>query len=367
MKKIGIVTFHNSLNYGAVLQAYALQEILGKNYNASVVNYKSLVMHNENLNFYNRVKKITKSILKWVIFYHRSYLIKTKENRFKDFINNNLNLSSKYNSKTIFKANNEYDAFISGSDQVWNTKLTKRDWNYYLAFADSNKKYSYAASFGGSSILEEDKDKIKNYLGDYQSLLVRESSGKKIITDLGISEKEIEVVSDPVFLLNKEDWVNKLKLEKSNDKYIVLYLVAKQKDLVEYAKSLSKETGYKVKFINLYNEKREDCNEFQNILDAGPQEFLELILNAQYVLTTSFHALAFSLVFNVPFIYELNNEKNNNNSRLENIAKYFNVENYEINSITNPMIYSWKEINEKLSKYQNDSKEILFRSLEDIK
>lgn len=167
MKKIGIVTFHNSLNYGAVLQAYALQEILGKNYDASVVNYKSLVMHNENLNFYNSVKKITKSILKWVIFYHRSYLIKTKENRFKDFINNNLNLSSKYNSKTIFKANNEYDVFVTNSIFLLNKEEWKNKLNiirYFYVGSYEINSMNYTIVYNWTKI----NKKFSNYINDLE-------------------------------------------------------------------------------------------------------------------------------------------------------------------------------------------------------
>ena len=120
----------------------------------------------------------------------------------------------------------------------------------------------------------------------------------------------------------------------------------------------------KVIFYNSFGTKNVD-DSFENYIDAGPIEFLSLIYNADLVISTSFHALAFSLIFNTPFIYELNKEKGNNNSRLENLATIFDIKGRELQSV-NELEFEeieWNKINIKLEKYRMDSEKVLFESL----
>ena len=185
MKKIGIITFHRALNYGAKLQAYALQETLKAEYDVSIIDYRCPFIENIYYNPFFKKKKSIKFLIKNILCYKKlKQLNIAKKQLYDEFLKFDLqylNISSKkYLPENIAEANNEYDYFIAGSDQIWNLRLTGRDWNYFLEFADNSKKYSYAASFGGG-IQDEDIIDIANRLKTFQSLLVRERSGVNII------------------------------------------------------------------------------------------------------------------------------------------------------------------------------------------
>lgn len=104
-----------------------------------------------------------------------------------------------YTEETVSELNKVFDIVISGSDQIWNDRIFKDDWNYLLPFLNDEKKYSYAASFGGDQILSQNTDRFKLYLQSYKSLLIREQSGYSIIKGLGIDREDVKVVADPVF------------------------------------------------------------------------------------------------------------------------------------------------------------------------
>ena len=235
-----------------------------------------------------------------------------------------------------------------------------------MSFTTDEKKYSYAASFGTTDISDEHKVEIKNFLSKFQVLLLREKTGLNIINDLGIDNERSYCVCDPVFLLDKLTWINKFSLYHQNSQdYILVYIVAKQTNLIEFAKKLARERKLKLKFLNLSGNRHICPKGFENILDAGPIEFLNLIYNAKYVLTTSFHALAFSIIFNIPFYYELNKSLHNNNDRLIHLSEVFNVENKEIISgeYNEHDDYDWKDINCRLKDYKSESIRILQDSL----
>src|SRR5699024_8399387 len=123
-----------------------------------------------------------------------------------------------------------YDLFISGSDQVWNLKLTNNDYNYFLKFVkDDNKKVSYASSFGYSNIPEEYRENSIKYLNKYKIITVREKKGQQIIEN--IVKRNATTVLDPTLLLNKEEWMKLAKPPtfKMPNKYILLYLVSPTK------------------------------------------------------------------------------------------------------------------------------------------
>ena len=368
MAKVGIMTFHRANNYGAVLQAYALQKTLEQNHETVIIDYRSKSIE----------RRYHKKGIKQNIRYQAKLILKPtetlsqrkKNKKFDNFRDRHLKLSKPYDATNISQSNELFDMFIAGSDQVWNNRIINSDWNYFLSFANPEKCFSYAASFGGDSIDTNELIDISRYLLKFSCILVREKTAFKILEDCGIEKNKMKDVADPVFLLSKKEWVDMLHLDNiSKEEYILVYCVAKGRLIYDFARSLSAKTGYNIKFINL-NSKRSECpNDFENIMDAGPIDFLNLILNAKCVITTSFHALAFSLIFNKPFYYELNNEKKNNNSRLENIASIFNIQNRAIDEVTvdeKLNTIDWGVIDKKIELYNTTSRKILFNSLHGI-
>lgn len=363
MKRIAIVTFHRAMNCGAMLQAYALQEVLRKKHNAVILDYRCEELeyvYGYKKNFKKHLRCLGKFFLK-----HNSWVQETKRFRlFVEFSDKYFVKSARYNSKNVVDANEKFDIFIAGSDQIWNPKWSNEDWNYYLNFADSLKRYSYAASFGGDTIDNKYKVQITKYLKTFQSILLREYSGLNLLKILDVHNRNVGVVCDPVFLLSKNEWLKRFNLNPSKKGYIFLYFATNQTNSVQLAKKLAKKMGEKVIFYNSFATKNID-ESFENCIAAGPSEFLSLIYNADLVISTSFHALAFSLIFNVPFIYELNKEEKNNNSRLENLATIFKIKGRELQSVDDIEYeeINWDRINACLEKYKSDSEKALFESI----
>lgn len=357
MKKIGIVTFHRALNYGAKLQAYALMETLNQKEDAYILDYRC-----DAIEFFYFRRKTIKDILKRILFPKYCRDLSIRRQRFEKF-NNLYKMTKMYTPENIQDSNEELDAFITGSDQVWNPIITGSDYNYFLSFADTGKAYSYAASFGKARISDWDEEKVHELLMKFKCLLTREKTASDMIHEF--DKKLIAYpVLDPVFLLSKEQWMKKLdlKVEVPREKYIFVYIVAQQTYTLERAKKIASEKGLRILFVDA---ERNADKIFTKVNNAGPVEFLNLLLNAELVITTSFHALAFSLIFNVPFQYELSREKVNANSRLSDLAEGIGIGEFEFLDSTSPVseVYNWNEIGKKLDRLKKASKEKLFETL----
>lgn len=365
MKKIGIMTFHRAKNYGAMLQSYALQETLNKKFDTYLVDYRCPEIEEKYYAKKTLVRKI-KNFLK--LFFQTEYILSVnkKNRRFNEFVNNFLKTSKPYYAQNIAEANNEFDAFIAGSDQIWNMKWSGTDWNYFLEFADSNKKFSYAVGLG-NSIDEAYKMRILKDVESFQAILTREEDGRRLLKSIGV-KKEIGTVCDPVFLLGKKEWTEKLALEqieKKRKKYLLLYFVAKPTDAIPFAKKIAEQDDLEIVYVNI-NAEKNIPSDFTDVIGIGPREFLGLIKNAEVVITTSFHAMAFSLIFNKNFYYELCKDGSNNNSRLENLANICDVTDREILTSypTRENEINWDAVNNSINCYAKDSLRVLLDKIE---
>lgn len=324
--KIGIITYHRAKNLGAMLQSYALQKTIEKySGNCEIIDYR-----NENMEEAYKVKKTNeiKSIKEKI----KNILLKKKNVEFekaRDEFNSKVQKISieKYNKENIRRANNIYDVFITGSDQVWNPKLNYKDNNYFLDFVtDNKKKNSYAASFGTNILESKEKEIIKNKLKDFNKISVREKEGQEIVEKL--TNRKADVVLDPTLLLNKKQWENLMenkRLEK--ERYIFVYTIASTPTIFEFAKRLAKEKRCKLICFNSSYKKHLGM---KNLNKVSPQDFLNYIENAEYVVTSSFHGLCFSINFQKQFYYELDENKQNNNSRLITLTQMLNLEDRRI-------------------------------------
>lgn len=366
MKKVGVVTLHRAWNYGAKLQAYALVKKLGEKYDSGIVDYRCAHIENQYYKKGNKIARALKLPIKFILQYPVMKIHYGRKKKFEEFDKKHLITNSKiYNEKNIKDAVNDYDAFVAGSDQVWNTDITGNDYNYFLDFAPSDMRYSYAASFGDKAYNDEEKELISSQLKNFNSVLLREKTGVEFAESLNIGRK-IEQVSDPVFLLSKDEWIESLGLErKENEKYIFVYLVAKDDNLLAFAKAQAKKMGCGIKYVN-WDEKAICPDGMTNVKNVGPVEFLQNVLGASLVLTTSFHGMAFSVIFNKPFYYELSKRPKNNNSRLCNLAEIFNLYGREITSADardDEFGIDWDKVNPVLREYSENSKKALLNSL----
>lgn len=362
IKKVGILTFHRAINYGAVLQAYALSSILQEKYDVNVIDYECKQISKNSIIESSKLKKL----IKYIIFPRMMTDKKKRINKFNEFVRDWLPLSTPYNESNIELTNGKYDMFVVGSDQVWNLRVTGNDMNYFLKFTTDYKKYSYAASFGGSPrIFESKKREIKEALSSFQALLVRENDAVKYINEAGIST-EAKLTCDPVFLLSSEIWIKKMNLKKTKSKkgYVFVYIVAQDDHAITFAMNLAKEKNLDVVVNQLYKGKNSYIKGTISSMDAGPLDFLQLILNAECVVTTSFHAMAFSIIFNVDFYYELSKDANNKNSRLVSLAEIFGLHSRQIDANNKKeQNIDWEYINNVTKKYSDESKKLLFDSL----
>lgn len=334
---IKTITCHNVYNYGASLQAYALQQYLESlGHDVEIIDFQPWFHQDRyNKNYIDHKRKLYKffhffpsilNILHSIKDRHQIDEMKKMWGRkiaFDNFTHEYLHLTRRYNtSQELQDDPPTADVYVAGSDQIWNTESRNgKEPGYYLDFGDA-KKISYAASFAVSKIQEELKSFVKGELSNFQHISVREKTGLSILEDLGI--KGGVQVMDPVFLLDKEEWsILSSKAKDYNlavNKYILVYDFLCDNRIASLVKILKEKSG----FISV------SINDFQNlpyvdknIDDAGPLEFISLIKNASMVVCSSFHATAFSLIFNKPFyVFPLNSQKNS--SRMEDLLHMIN-------------------------------------------
>lgn len=293
--KIGIFTFHNVPNFGAALQTYASTYFLKQLgcVDVHVIDYHSKGNSEEfspiEIKKKNSLTKSSlKRLIKTIIYYYCVKDYKIKYNRFQKFKNMYFSLDSKFDQNAI-----EYKCLFYGSDQIWNPEITNRDLTY---FGSSSPKgtivASLAASCGDVSTIADDillLDEIKKF--NYIS--VRENSLKDYLLSKGIPAQNI---LDPVFLLSKEDYINSLGLEaNSNPPYVFVYDLQNNPLLLQLAKRIAKERKLKIHHVCGFMKFGSPFT--KGSYTEGPKEFLNELYNADYVITNSFHGLAFSLIF----------------------------------------------------------------------
>lgn len=321
MKSVGLMTCYMD-NYGACLQAYALQQsIIKAGHKCEIIKYTPI----RNLKDYGPVMTIGRTVyrsFKGIInvnFRFDNYRHQYFERFRKEYLTfskmNYLNDFDLYNHTPI------YDCYVTGSDQIWNPNLYggKNNLAYFLDFVpEGKKKIAYAPSIGVSSISDACAQEMAALLSKFDAISVREEDGKQIIDR--ISNCGCRVVLDPTLLISKEEWNVLIGKRIIKKQYILLYLFGNRSYIKEFVEYVSKKTGMMV--VTLPFNEREYRSDYIKIKRAGPIEFINLIKYASLVITDSFHATAFSINLHAPFYSLLRNEsgdKNNMNSRIFNM------------------------------------------------
>ncbi len=306
MKKVAIITIQ-SRNYGNRLQNYALQEII-----------KSFGLQVDTLRRGKKPKR--KEQIKRNFKYFFQKLLKTKGAKFTRF-EKNIKKSSLYitANNAPKELNDKYDYFVVGSDQVWNPYyefLGKVD---LLYFADNRKKIAYAASFGVDELPDSEEVKYKKYLKKFASISVREEAGAKIVNAL--IEENVPVVLDPTMLLSASQWE---KVEKKPEcfpkqKYVLIYsLGTRSQEFKDTIAKVKEKKCYRV--IDILERKHNGLE-----YPIGPAEFIFMLHYAELILTDSFHAAVFSILFHKK-VQVFNREDQKLNSRIINLFKMCGLE-----------------------------------------
>jgi len=303
--KVGVVTFHSANNYGATLQTWALQKVLKDlGADASVINYHPDVI--DALYDPMQLSKGPKRYAKILKLKMQGSKGLKRYNKFQKFLKKNFKLTGDFRTYDQLKAANlALDAYIVGSDQVWNpTHIGGYDPAYYLEFAQAGaKKISYAASVGTDYINPKYKDNMKNALSTFTAISVRERSIKPAIEEL--AGRPVEVVLDPTLLLERKDY-DEIKVKSSiSEPYILLYMIEKNPQVITLANKLSVSLGMPV--IQRRPIKGL-TNELPPFYTADAGEFLGLIEGASYVISNSFHGTVFSIIYGKPFISMLHSD-----------------------------------------------------------
>lgn len=314
MKNIGLVTVFKGYNFGSSLQAFSILIILKKlNFNGVIFTPKGSLLKGRDFRLRKVFFLLLRGFLKPRLLINSlqkysesiSYPIRNKTKvqftKFQDIYLRPVSISYKH-IKRIANTN-EYFKFLVGSDQVWNSEALYIDPFYYLRFAPKSKRISFSASFGRDFIPKYNQKIIASYLKEFSFITVREKSASLIFDKLSHNNVPTPVrILDPTLLISKEKWKILFNLNKFNHKenFILLYFLSIPNEiLINKIVSFAKKNKFKIIVI------RNDIlrNKFNStFVDAGPIEFLSLVMQSEFVFTDSFHGTSFSINFNKQFL-----------------------------------------------------------------
>jgi len=388
MKKIGIVTmFYKTINYGGMLQAYALfRKLKNIGFSAEQISYKwehgmlgkSTKAKKRKISvFFKRgIRRIRIDVQK-IIFKNR-YISAGKEleerkKAFGKFASDNIDSSKAiYNSKNIKDTNQEYDAFVTGSDQVWSAYSI--DEGYSLNFAEKDKiKVAYAASGIGGELKPELEKAFSEILPTFDAVSVREKNACDLLKPL--YKKDVCHVCDPVLLLSAQEWDEVCAPRIVEEKYVFCYFLGEDKKFRKLATEFAKKKGFNLVHIPYLKGRYCSADEIfgkSAFVNASPGDFISLIKNAEYVFTDSFHVSVFSTIYHKQF-FVFKRSDTGGIERILNITRLADAEHHllckkselKIEHLTALPPISFEETDEKVEKFRKYSVEFLKNALND--
>ena len=303
---IGIITLHAVLNFGSALQVYATSKVLTEmGHTVKVIDYWRPLDHLAQYLF-RIVKAPEKTITHKVLSvgYKSIELVVTRK-LFKQFYRENVCLTKRYNTYEKLLADPPgVDACISGSDQIWNSLHNFRiEKAYYLDFVPTKcKRIAYAASFGVDALPEGEVEDVARLVGGFDAISVREDTAIDILAQLG--RNDVCHVLDPTMLLTKEEWGTFAESFQHKDPYLLVYTVEEKASIVAMAcaKSIAKKRNLKIYHVTAGGFRQAVPGSDKEFLFKTPRFFLGAMLNAEFIVASSFHGTAFALNFEKQFI-----------------------------------------------------------------
>lgn len=305
MKKVGIITFHNSRSYGACLQAIAtVYMIRNMGYQAEVIDYVNLFeqkRYKADLdNFIVAMKYIRWKIKTWLS--RDEYWLQRAFGNTKQLYSDAI--SSEHYTKIEELSNLKYDVLLVGSDQVWNSQITEKlDTVFLLDFGQSPKRISYASSMGSHRIEPNEEKLFRHCLKRFSFISVREKFAMEELRR--ILDIDVEIVLDPTLLLTKEQWTDYIlqvseRIPVPQEPYILTFFVGKNISFYREQVFQIKEKK-QLPVYNIQTNKRKYISVDRVLAGVTCGEFVQWIQNAAYIITDSFHGTAFSLLYQKQF------------------------------------------------------------------
>jgi hypothetical protein len=350
-KKVIVITYCACGSIGSILQAYALTKTLNE-----CGNECTLWLEEWNRTVSQKKLRSAKDCAKWI--YKKFY-----SGKFDSAYRKKLDFVAGYMDAEYFSdweafhqkaLENRDNIFLTGSDQVWNLDLCRP--LFFLDFAGTSKRISYAASMGQTKIPPQKEEIIKEWLGSFDHISVRERECKDVLQP--IAEQEISVHIDPTFLVDAEDWRALEKSYKVKGPYILLYMLYWDPACRNRIIDLKKRTGFPVYAIcpdvsRVYADK--------HLYDVGIEEFLWLVDHAEYVITSSFHGVAFSIIFQKKFAVIINPTSP---SRIENLLRILDVPRVGINELCISEPFNYSVVHSNIEKERQRSMAYLKEAIE---
>ncbi|MPQ42278.1 polysaccharide pyruvyl transferase family protein [Clostridium tarantellae] len=364
--KVCTITCHDVYNHGASLQAYGLMTYLKNNgHDVEIIDYKPNYLGNlYNMLSVDNPRWEKNLITKWAYITLKAPIkirsLKRKR-AFDKFTKERLKVTERtYTNNEELKENTpQADAYLCGSDQIWNSlHKNGRDPAFYLDFVPDNKiKASYAASMAIDKVPDECVDLVKSKVSRLDKVALRESSGVRVLKGLGI-DNAIQVV-DPALLLDHKEW-SKISECKFNEKFILVYDFDRSSVIEKVAKDIAKAKGYKIYTLNIDKPDYSD----KSFRYSGPQTFISLVKHAEFVVSNSFHAAIFSLIFKKNF--NIVNRTEAINTRMRDLLTDLNIgerligADYKVEELIKDIDYS------KVDKILNEKIEFSKKYLEEL-
>lgn len=300
--KIGLITIHHSINFGAVFQAYGLYRYLNSEFGdcCEFIDYRMNPKKTECANgnvFVQQNKMMVR--LNQILHLKETLAIRKTRNAFNEFWSSMYRMSPKtINGDAEAKEKDfDYDVCISGSDQIFNLDLTNESKAFYLIYAMNAKKIAYSSSFGMFGLKENRKEEVKQLLSQYDAISVREKDDAEILSSE--MRRDIPATCDPVFLQTKETWISISKPVKLPKHFILIYSMSSNPNVKETVNwLLSKE---KMPVLIIKNGTYDLNISGKEVKGIGPSEFIHIISHATYIVTNSFHGTAFATIFEKRF------------------------------------------------------------------
>ena len=383
--KVGILsTFYNNCNYGGKLQAYALVRYLNQNgYDAVQIQYNQPNRHKK-VSIPTRIKKVLLSsdyrhavlqTLYGKFLTGAAAHMDTRKAAFARFDGQIPHTTEVYSDDTIEDTVSDFDAFICGSDQIWNPELTKKA--YYLGFVPDGKgKFSYAASIS-NNIPDDWKRTYSESLSRLDAISIREEKNQTVLQEM--LGREICVTVDPTLLLDWADWNSVAAEPLVKAPYVFCYFLGYSRKMRQVSAHIAQKMGLKVVTIpHLLGTTRrfypcDDAYGQEKLYDVSPDGFLALIRDAEYVFTDSFHATVLSLIFRKQFVTFGRTNHPSMASRMENLLEMFGLNNRFCPAVSEKYVESimaqqlhYCDHYEKLEARKTFSKEFLRKNLENL-
>lgn len=383
--KIGLCVVLYNNNFGSMLQAYATMKTLEDlGYEYELIRYKKkytpLFALKSIPRIFNPITISDKKLIiqkKLLMLFHKDIKeanqIRNKmfEKFRKEHFTHYADWSNGY--EELKKAGKKYDAYLVGSDQLWSPSGLATNF-YNLMFVDDEKlKISYASSFGVKKIPKYQRKRTKQYLERIQYISTRENSGKNIVKEL--TGRDVPVVLDPTLLFDQEKWKKVIEDKNMyNDEYIFAYFLGPNPEHREAVKKLAKEKKLRVVTIRHMDQYVEADNNYGDYApyEVGPVEFVNLIRNAKYICTDSFHGMVFSIIHHKQFLVfnrYSDQAKDSKNSRIDSLCENLKLQarryKGDINIIDENINY--RDVDEKLNEFRKNSINYLKKALENAK